>query len=633
MRIAFSPDGGVLAVGYDDTPSVDLLDGHSLTQLPRPNTEDLKNGGLQDVAWSSDGQTLFAAGLYQDETGKRPVLAWDHAGRGMRRNLSVCGAADSSITALVPLLTGQLLVATAEPCFTLLEPNGSSRWAIHKPAADFRGQDRSFAVSADGTIIDFGFDEYGKSPLRFDLRTLTLSAGRLADGATRPPKQDWALIGKFPRFDRVGDIPRASAIHPNGREFVLGSSWLLRAFDGEGKARWNRDVPEEVWAVNITHDGRLVVAAYGDGTIHWYRLDEGRELLALQVLSDKMNWVAWTPQGFYAATPGAYGVLRWHVNRGVNAAAETVPVSAIPRLNRPDALPLVLHELETARALGIADLAAARRDVRSATRAAKAPGARLHVLTIGISDYGDKATQLHLQFADKNANDFANALVNTQSSEFNKMGGLYAEILPIYLHDSTADKDGVFDAFASMQRNMAKDNAGQDLAVVMFSGHGAIIDNQFYLLPYGVDATTQARIKASAISADAFRGEVRKVAEHGRVLLLLDTCHSGAASADGSKLAPNADLLRSIMSLSNVTVLTSSRADEFSRENEAWKNGAFTKVLIEALGRDADENHDGLISMSELTAYVSAHLPMLTGDQQHSGVEQRFQSDLFVAGL
>jgi Caspase domain len=362
-------------------------------------------------------------------------------------------------------------------------------------------------------------------------------------------------------------------------------------------------------------------------------MDEGRELLVLQVLGDKKNWVAWVPEGFYAATPGAYGVLRWGVNHGVDAAAETVPVSAIPRLHRPDALPLVLQELETVRALGIADLAAARRDVRLATGAAKTPGARLHVLAIGISDYGEKAKQLHLQFADKDANDVANALVDTQSSEFNKLGGLYAEVLPQYLHDSTADKAGIFNAFASIQRNMAKDSAGQDLAVVMFSGHGAIIDNRFYLLPYGVDARTQAELKATAISADDFQAEVKKLAEHGRVLLLLDACHSGAVSADGSKLTPNADLLRSVMASSNVTVLTSSRAEEISREDETWKNGAFTKVLIEAFGRDADEDHDGLISMSELTEYMSAHLPMLTSDHQHLGVAQRFQSDLFVAGL
>jgi hypothetical protein len=39
----------------------------------------------------------------------------------------------------------------------------------------------------------------------------------------------------------------------------------------------------------------------------------------------------------------------------------------------------VLEELETVRALGVADLAAARYDVQQATEAAAAPGARLAV--------------------------------------------------------------------------------------------------------------------------------------------------------------------------------------------------------------------------------------------------------------
>ena len=55
-------------------------------------------------------------------------------------------------------------------------------------------------------------------------------------------------------------------------------------------------MPELVSAVNITADGGLVVAAYGDGTIHWHRMDDGRETLALYGLADKQNWVAWPPE-------------------------------------------------------------------------------------------------------------------------------------------------------------------------------------------------------------------------------------------------------------------------------------------------------------------------------------------------
>jgi hypothetical protein len=475
----------VLAVGYSDTPSVSLLDGHTLTPMPGPNTNDLKNGDLLSVAWSADGQILFAAGRYGDDTGNVPIFAWDQAGGGQRRALSNCGPDSDTVVDLLPLPAGRLLVARADPCLALQEPDGTVGWAHRPPGADFHNQESSFSVSSDGTIIDFGFETFGKSPLRFDLRTLTLSGSPPADDVTRPPKQDELSIEYWDNFEHPklsgkpielekGDISRSLAIHPDGHRFVLGTSFSLRAFDVDGKALWNRAVPGEARAVNFTGDGRLLVAAYLDGTIRWHRIDDGRELLALNVLGDKKNWVAWTPEGFYAATPGAYGVLRWHVNHGVDAAAETVPVSAIPKLNRPDALPLVLQELETARALGVADVAAARRDVQAATGAAKPPGARLHVLAIGISDYGDKAKQLRLKFADKDASDVTNALVNTQRSEYNKLGGLYAEVVPQYLHDATADRGGIFNAFDAMQRDMAKDPARRDLAVVLFSGHGGV---------------------------------------------------------------------------------------------------------------------------------------------------------------
>jgi hypothetical protein len=341
------------------------------------------------------------------------------------------------------------------------------------------------------------------------------------------------------------------------------------------------------------------------------------------VLADKQNWVAWTPEGFYGATPGAFGVLRWHVNRGFEAAAETVPVSAIPRLRRPDALPFVLQELETTRALGVADVRAARDDVRFITGAAKAPGARLHVLTIGVSDYGEKAAELALRFAHKDAQDVASALLNTQD------GGLYAEVLPMFLCDGAATKAGIFEALSVMERNMAR-GAGHEMAVVMFSGHGAVMDDQFYLVPHGVDNSTKASRKASAISASEFQREIQNLVPHGRVLVLLDACRS--AGLIDNKVG--ADLLRSVLAAGNVTVLTSSKADKLSREDEAWQHGAFSKALLDALSdADTDTDRNGVISMTDLTAYMEKQLEFLTGGDQQLGVDQRFQGEIFVAGV
>jgi WD40 repeat protein len=632
-RIAFSPDGALLAVGYADAPTVGLLDGHSLAPLPGPDVNGLNNGSLSRVTWSKDGETLYAGGQYWGGS-DFPVLGWANAGRGARRALP---ATSDGVSGLAALPDGRLLVASQGPFLELLEPDGRPRWQHSSPMADFR--DDRLRVSADGAIVDFGFEIRVKSPLRFDLRAHKLSGDPPADQQTILAKQTGLAVDRWnnddsPTLDAKPieltpyETSESLAIAPDSSRFVLGSSWYLRAFDANGRLIWRRAVPSTAWSVNISGDGRLAIVACGDGTIRWYRLDDGRELLALYVLADKQNWVAWTPEGFYGASAGAFSVLLWQVNRGFDAAADTVPVNAIPSLRRPDALALVLQELETARALGIADLKAARRDVQIVTRSTKAPGARLHVLTVGISEYGDRARNLRLHFAARDAQDVASALLNTQG------GGLYAEVKLMFLHDGEADKHGIADALAAMDRNMTS-SAGQDLAVVMFSGHGAMIDNQFYLVPYGADSSTMAHLKADAIPATEFKGEIEKLAQHGRVLVLLDACRSAGLMSSGTNALPAADVLRSVMNASNVTVLTSSTADKVSREDEKWGHGAFTKVLLDALtaSDDIDTNHDGVISMSELTAYIEKHLNQLTDGDQQLGLDQRFQGDIFVAGL
>src|SRR5262249_33264129 len=279
---------------------------HSLAPLPRANVNGLDNGSLLAVTWSKDGKTLYAGGQYNDGHG-RPVLAWANAGRGERRALP---AGLDTVMGLAALPDGGLLVAAADPFLALLGLDGRPRWAHPSPKADLRDQYDTLAVSSDGTVVDFGFKQWGKEPLRFDLRALKLSSDPPADHQTMQAKEAGLAVegwrnGHHPTLDgkpinlQRYENSQSLAIHPDGGRFVLGADWNLRAIDAKGVDLWTRDVPGVVWAVNISGDGRLVVAAYGDGTIRWHRMDDGRELLALFVLADKQNWVAWTPEGFY----------------------------------------------------------------------------------------------------------------------------------------------------------------------------------------------------------------------------------------------------------------------------------------------------------------------------------------------
>ncbi len=643
MGVAFRPDGRQLAVGFYDTIAVALLDGQSLRELDPPDVQGIgSKGNIAEIAWSRDGSTLYGAGRLNVGDGGRtpvvPVVAWTRGGSDQHRLL--LSGSHNTITSLKALPDGDLLVAAQDPHFAILNTEGSPRWVRPSPNFDARGQWQNFAVSPDGRVVEFGHEAWGKTRVRFDLAKLTLTAGPFTDGLTVPPRQTgldiqgWAnamaptLSGKALPLNQL-EMSRSLVIDPKGDRFVLGSEWSLRAFDAQGKPLWRRDVPGTVWAVNITGDGRMVVAAYGDGTIRWHRMDDGRELLAFYPLADKTNWVAWTPEGFYGATPGAYSVLKWHVNRGWDQAADAYPVSEFKNLRRPEALALVLQEMETARALGLDDMKRAAREVQQRTNSKLAPGARLHVVSVGVSEYDQNAAHLRLTFAHKDAIDVISALINTQS-------GLYAQVLDQQITNKEATREHVLDALQAMRRNMAARSGGSDLAVFHFSGHGALINGSYYLLPHDVDARTPDKISNTAIPIDQLKREFAEIGQHGRLLVLLDACHSGASSSDGSVLSVDGGQLRAALAgLANVTVLTSSSSAKPSYESKEWENGAFTKVFLRALGPDADTDRNGLISMTELTTYMSEQLPMLTREkgEQHPGMEVRFQSEMFVSGL
>jgi hypothetical protein len=345
-------------------------------------------------------------------------------------------------------------------------------------------------------------------------------------------------------------------------------------------------------------------------------------LLAFMPLANQKDWVAWTPEGFYDATPGAQGMLRWQVNHGWDAPATDVPVADIPGSYRPNVLPLVLQQLETPRALGLAVLAEHNEEVRRRTNSHVPPGTRLHLLAVGVGTY-QQDDHLHLKFADHDAESLASAIKTTQE--------------PLYtvearsLLNQDANKKGIMTTLASIGRHMEA-NGDNDLAVGFFSGHGAMVSaNDLYLLPYDADVREDASLSASGISVDELRKALLGLAKHGRVLVLLDACHSGATTMSGETLTNNQDALKGALAAANITVLTSSSANEFSKEDEKWGHGAFTQALLDALGDPmADPSHIGLISSNSLAVYMHHHVPDLTDHQQTPGMEVRFESTVFA---
>jgi Caspase domain len=166
------------------------------------------------------------------------------------------------------------------------------------------------------------------------------------------------------------ETARSIAIVPGTQHFVLGAEWSLRVIDQRGKDVWPNApaVPGPVWHVNVTGNRRLVVAACDDGTVRWYRLSDGREVLALFIHPDGQRWIVWTPQGYYDASLGADELIGWHVNHGYDRVPDFYPVSQFrDRFYRPDVIQRVLQtpNLDVEEAVRDADKTAGRATTRA----------------------------------------------------------------------------------------------------------------------------------------------------------------------------------------------------------------------------------------------------------------------------
>jgi WD40 repeat protein len=621
--VAIHPSGDRVAVGFDDATDVRVfsLSGDRLRPLHDADTSGVTSGDLSKVAWSRDGATLFAGGRY-DENGAPPALAWAEGGFGALRSIA---AGRNTIMSLVPLQGSDLLIAGGDPWLGRVTATGAPVWTNPPAQADFRSRGAALSLSADGAQVGFEYEQWGADPAWFDTAALRLTRGS-AVGLSRPEQTslkitDWVNT-TAPKLDGAPlalkryEMSRALAIHPGGARFVLGTEWSLRAFSADGAPLWRRDVPSTVWAVNISADGRHVVAAYADGTIRWHRADDGAELLAFFPCADRENWVAWAEHEgavSYAATPGAYGVLRWQSNKGWDETPRHVKVASVKQARRRDVITHILARGGYREAMAEAEIAkhiAAQRKVI----AHEAKGA-LHILTIGVSEPGAHVPNLALRWAAQDAEDLCAGLENSQDM-------LWRETpFPMVLTNGDATKTGILRALAAVQDRMADG----DLAVIHFSGHGAQTGGGVFLLPHGLEGSDDVSIRAGGLSVEQLRDEVMRLAERGRVLLTLDCCHAGGMhrSADGAAV-------RAALAQTNVAVLTGCAADEVAVEREDLRNGAFTAALLWAL-REGDHDGDGLMTVGNLIRSAGPRLEELTERKQRLGHEDRFGGEVFVA--
>ena len=99
---------------------------------------------------------------------------------------------------------------------------------------------------------------------------------------------------------------------------AVGSIWGLYLFDGRTGAQIRKfqGTVSLVPAAAPSPDGRYLLSASTDQTIRIWDPDRDDPLVSLFFAGD--DWIAWTPEGYYAASPGGENLMGWQLGNGPN---------------------------------------------------------------------------------------------------------------------------------------------------------------------------------------------------------------------------------------------------------------------------------------------------------------------------
>ncbi|HUT89268.1 MAG TPA: caspase family protein [Thermoguttaceae bacterium] len=226
----------------------------------------------------------------------------------------------------------------------------------------------------------------------------------------------------------------------------------------------------------------------------------------------------------------------------------------------------------------------------------------LYVLAIGISEYrGNMA----LRYGHSDAEQVV-GILNDRSKE------LFGNVHVKAVTNQDATKSAIIDGFQWLRDNMKQ----LDVGLVFYSGHGVQDDQgRFYLFP--VDGSLDDM--PGTCVPDAI---VKQYCEStvGKLVFMVDACHSGGIDLTASGRAPVDDLARDFSrSEYSVIMMASSTGKEVSFERDDWGGGAFTKAVGEGLTGNANfamPLADDVILTAELDLYVYTRVSQLTEGRQ-----------------
>lgn len=259
----------------------------------------------------------------------------------------------------------------------------------------------------------------------------------------------------------------------------------------------------------------------------------------------------------------------------------------------------------------------------------------LYLVNIGISKFSQQ--DYNLDYASKDAKDI--------STFFGSKIADYTKINTFTITDIAATRD----ALIKLRDNL-KLSKVDDIVVLSIASHGLLDDSlNYYMATTDIDF---ANPSTKGLSYSDFESIFDQIPARKK-LVLIDACNSGEVdkesgdhsstdkviisgevkargfkkqgASEGTKrmgLSNSYDLMKELFADlrkgTGAIVISSASGKEFAFESNEWKNGVFTYSFLEGLkSKNADEDKNGTITVSEIRNYVIKRVQELTKGQQN----------------
>ena len=259
----------------------------------------------------------------------------------------------------------------------------------------------------------------------------------------------------------------------------------------------------------------------------------------------------------------------------------------------------------------------------------------LYVLAVGVSDYSyekilsnGSTKTIDLDYADDDALGIADFFKTRDEDR------LFNQVHVKVITDKDATRSNIInEGLEWIFRESSRNVGSRDLSILFLAGHGIQGERGgYYFLSHEADFTNYV---SEALNWTEITNTI--TALRTKVLLLVDTCHSGYFTEDtasGSlasrtgrgEPALSADIRNAIKNLmyteNGVAVITAATGDQDSLEDSELGHGLFTGAVLQGLSRDADDagNKDGIVDLEELIDFVKKTVTEMSRGEQEPDV-------------